>query len=56
MVTKSQFSYTHPDDSIFDKDTPFNEMEIYFIKTGFNKLESYALFNWQDPKIKPHAQ
>jgi len=55
-MKNSKFSQRHPDDDIFDKDTPFNEMEIYLIKMGYAKLEKYAQTHWQDPKIKPYAQ
>jgi len=55
-MNKNPFSYRHADDDIFDKETPFNEMEMFFIKTAFNKLDEYAQSNWQGPKIKPHAQ
>ena len=55
-MNKSRFSYRHSDDDIFDKETPFNEMEVFFIELAFSKLDEYAQSNWQEPEIKPYAQ
>ena len=47
---------SHPDDKVFDKETPFNEMEIYFIKSAYEKVNIHSQTHWQDSGVKPYAE
>ncbi len=46
----------HPDDKVFDKETPFNEMEVYFIKSAYIQVKHFADECWKQPDLKPYAE